>query len=156
MGGRGAGTPSRARGSGRRLEMEHAMKSTSKYTLLCISISILGVGLLVDGAAYFLHTGGNRWPANIAYGRGMALAGNRRAPLQAFAVQVGRGAYGFVLIDPARQSLAVYRLDAGMARLRLMAARQYRYDLRLPDFNNAAPTPAQVKRLLTPAAPPMH
>ena len=63
--------------------------------------------------------------------------------------QLGRSDWGFILADPAHHVLAVYRILPSASRIRLMAVRDYKYDLMLKDFNNSSPTPYQVKKMET-------
>ncbi len=118
--------------------------------LLTAAIALLGFGLVLNAFVNILDRHGT-WPDQVAWGKGLQVVpsgafGN--ADIQAFPVQLGRNIYGFVLLDPSRHAMAVYRLNGAVSRLRLMAARNYRYDLRLKDFNNSSPTPVQVKKLL--------
>ena len=123
--------------------------ATKSNKWLSLAIALLGLGLLSNAVVQLL---GRRsvWPSHAAWGRGVELMSNHpaRNEPEAFPIQMGRGMYGFVLLDPARHSLAVYRVIGSVSRLRLIAARNYRYDLRLKDFNNSAPTPVQVKKLI--------
>jgi hypothetical protein len=123
---------------------------TKSNIWLSVAIALLGAGLLSNAALQLSdHAGG--LSSRAAWGQDVHLitgAGRGHSGIDAFPVQMGRGMYGFVLLDPARHSLAVYRVVGSVSRLRLIAARNYRYDLQLQDFNNSAPTPAQVKKLL--------
>jgi hypothetical protein len=118
---------------------------------LILAVGLLGLGLTLNAMQSFVghHAG---WPSEAAWGREQLTVNptieGDRGGIRAFPVQLGRGMYGFVLLDTRRHSLAVYRLDGAVSRLRLMAARDYRYDLRLKDFDNSSPTPVQVKKLL--------
>lgn len=130
--------------------MGHDNMPTKSYQYISLAIALLGVGLIANAAVQlFDHHGG--WASRTVWGRGVEIApslAGHTGSIQAFPVQMGRSIYGFVLLDPRRHSLAVYRLDGDVSRLRLLAARNYRYDLRLKDFNNSSPTPVQVKKLL--------
>lgn len=70
--------------------------------------------------------------------------------------QLSQKSWGMVVVDTHRQVFCVYRLLEGASRLRLIAARNFRYDLRLKDFNNTAPTPAQIKTMVEHAVSPMQ
>jgi len=66
-------------------------------------------------------------------------------------VQIARDSYGLAMVDTAQQTLWIYELNSrGPAhkRLRLLAARSWRYDRKLEEFNTDEPTPRQVKMLL--------
>ena len=83
-----------------------------------------------------------------------AVAQNRAADsrsLQAIPGQIGRDAYGVFLVDNESGRMAVYELlpDGKAGRkLRLVAARNVAYDLRLDDYNNADPLPRDVRTLV--------
>ncbi len=65
-------------------------------------------------------------------------------------VQVGRDAYGLVMVDTIGKTLWVYEINARAPknRLRLLAAREWQYDQLLTEYNTGEPRPRQVKKLL--------
>ena len=66
-------------------------------------------------------------------------------------VQVERDSYGIAMVDTVGQTLWIYELNSrGPAhnRLKLLAARSWRYDRLLQQYNTAEPKPEQVKMLL--------
>jgi hypothetical protein len=66
-------------------------------------------------------------------------------------IQLERGNYGLAMVDTAGQTLWVYQLNStgpGYNRLQLLAARSWRYDRLLQQYNVADPKPQQVKMLL--------
>lgn len=66
-------------------------------------------------------------------------------------VQIGRDSYGLAMVDTIGQTLWIYELNTRGPthnRLRLLAARSWRYDRLLQQFNTAEPKPEQVKMLL--------
>ncbi|NNM87702.1 MAG: hypothetical protein HKL95_04195 [Phycisphaerae bacterium] len=69
-------------------------------------------------------------------------------------LRLGDKSWGLVLVDRRQRVFCVYRFLESASRLRLVAARDYRYDLRLHDYNNTAPTPAQVKAMVSSMLPP--
>ena len=115
------------------------------------------------------HETGTRWflPAFIVLGvlclffisSKLGLPGSARAQLQAPAengiivvpVQLGRDSYGVAMVDTVGQTMWIYEINTrGPAhnRLRLLAARSWRYDRLLQRYNTAEPTPEQVRILL--------
>ena len=61
------------------------------------------------------------------------------------------------LIDTKKRAFALYRIDTNKGAVKLEAARQYRWDLELDQFNNQAPEPADVEarvKALVPATTP--
>lgn len=66
-------------------------------------------------------------------------------------VQIERDSYGLAMVDTSSQTLWIYELNShGPAhnRLKLLAARSWRYDRLLQQYNTTEPTPEQVKILL--------
>ena len=66
-------------------------------------------------------------------------------------VQIERDSYGLAMVDTLGQTLWVYELNShGPAhnRLRLLAARSWRYDKLLQQYNTSEPKPEQIKILL--------
>jgi hypothetical protein len=65
----------------------------------------------------------------------------------------GGAASQLYLIDTRSQSFAVYRVDAARGTVKLEAARQYRGDLRLTEFNNLPPEVAAVEAMVATTTP---
>lgn len=64
-------------------------------------------------------------------------------------VQIGRTSSGLAVVNFSRKKLWVYELNRdGTARIRLLAARDFRYDELLPEYNSSDPTPNQVRDIL--------
>ncbi len=66
-------------------------------------------------------------------------------------VQIGRDSYGLAMVDTVGQTLWIYELNSrgpAHSRLNLLAARSWRYDRLLQQYNTAEPKPEQVKILL--------
>jgi len=67
------------------------------------------------------------------------------------AIQIGRDDYGIAMVDRASETIWIYEIISrgpAQSRLRLLAARSWKYDRRLEDLNNAEPRPEQIKLLL--------
>jgi len=62
--------------------------------------------------------------------------------------QFSRDTFGCYLMDIDAQTLAVYRFDPLQNILKLAAARNFRYDRKLGNFNVGTPTPDEVRQLL--------
>jgi hypothetical protein len=56
--------------------------------------------------------------------------------------------WGCYVMDVDAQTLIAYQWFPGEKKLRLVAARNFRHDRRLHDFNTDSPTPADVAKLL--------
>ena len=66
-------------------------------------------------------------------------------------IQIDRDRYGLAMVDEASETVWIYEINsrgAGENRLRLLAARSWKYDRRLEDLNNAEPRPEQIRMLL--------
>jgi hypothetical protein len=73
------------------------------------------------------------------------------AAVFAVPVQIARDSYGLVMVDTAAQTLWVYEMNSrgpAFNRLRLLAARSWRYDRLLQQYNTGEPTPEQVRTLV--------
>ena len=62
--------------------------------------------------------------------------------------QITKDSYGLYLVDTKRQALCIYQWLPGSRKLRLMAARNFKYDVQLDEYNADKPTPSEVKRLV--------
>jgi hypothetical protein len=56
--------------------------------------------------------------------------------------------FGCYLMDIDAQTLCAYQFSPGDKQLRLIAARNFRWDRRLGNFNTEKPTPEEVKQLV--------
>lgn len=63
--------------------------------------------------------------------------------------QLSVNTWGCYVMDVDAQTLCAYRWFEGDKKLRLVAARNFRNDRRLHNFNTDHPTPAEVEKLLT-------
>ena len=66
-------------------------------------------------------------------------------------VQIGRDSYGLAMVDTVGETLWIYELSSRGPthnRLELLAARSWRYDRLLQQYNTAEPKPEQVRILL--------
>ena len=66
-------------------------------------------------------------------------------------VQIARDSYGLAMVDTVSQTLWIYELNSRgpvHKRLRLLAARSWRYDRLLQELNTDRPKPEEVKMLL--------
>lgn len=62
--------------------------------------------------------------------------------------QFASNTFGCYLMDVDAQTLAAYQWFPGEKKMRLVAARSFRYDRMLGEFNTDTPTPPEVKALL--------
>jgi hypothetical protein len=69
---------------------------------------------------------------------------------------LSRESYGVYLVDPQQGRICLYEYQANRRQLRLLAVRNFTYDLRLDEYNTD-PSPSEMKQLaeqLEPAAAP--
>lgn len=62
--------------------------------------------------------------------------------------QIGPQSYGTYLMDIDSQTLMVYQYSQVDGQLRFKAARSFKWDRRLQNFNTPSPTPAEVEELV--------
>jgi hypothetical protein len=97
---------------------------------------------------YLLFTGGRPYNWAGAQQQFQAVTGDN---IMVIPVQLDRDSYGVAMVDTLRETLWIYEVNnRGPAnnRLRLLAARSFRYDRMLEEYNTAEPKPKQVKLLL--------
>ncbi len=121
----------------------------------CAAIALLANGLVM----LFHRTSDQAFPADISLAESAQAAPPMGGAMRMsdgtylLPAQLGRNDWGFLLADPQRHVLAVYRILPSASRIRLLAVRDYRYDLLLKDFNNSSPTPFQVKGMVESTKP---
>lgn len=102
-------------------------------------VASYGVPGLIVGVALAWCAGGRGVSAQGAAG----VPGAESNGTIAFTTSAGGSSQLLYLIDTRNQSFAVYRVDTQAARgagsVKLEAARQYRYDLKLSEYNNLPP-----------------
>jgi hypothetical protein len=117
------------------------MKSiTGKGWLLPVSLSLL---LLL-----LFFAGGQQYNLAGAEAQFQAVSGEH---IIVIPLQLDRDNSGLVMVDTLRETLWIYEINnRGPAhnRLRLLAARSWKYDRLLEEYNTAEPRPKQVKLLL--------
>lgn len=104
--------------------------------------------LVVIGAASLLLVG-NKWgsPANAQVQPQFSGDGS----IMVVPIQTSRDSYGLAMVDTESQTLWIYELNnrgPTRDRLRLLAARSWRYDRLLQRYNTAEPKPEQVRMLV--------
>ena len=77
--------------------------------------------------------------------------------ITAFPIQLERDKYGMAMIDKSNETIWIYEISSrGPTHkiLKLLAARSFKYDKFLTQYNTADPNPDQVKKLLESLAGP--
>ncbi len=62
--------------------------------------------------------------------------------------QISRETYGLYLVDYKNSTICIYQYLPKTRKLRLMAARTYRFDVQLDEYNADNPLPREVKKLV--------
>lgn len=81
----------------------------------------------------------------------LPVAGKNNGTLAFTSTSNGSSAQLLYLIDTDSQALAVYRIDPagkGGASLKLEATRQYKWDLKLSEFNNQSPEVSAIETMV--------
>ncbi len=102
--------------------------------LIAISLSVIAVCLLVEVTA-------SRSQADVETGVGAG------GSLFAVAGKVTSGSYGIYLVDAQKGTMCVYEWLPNVRKLRLMAGRNFTFDLRLDEYNTE-PLPREIKKLV--------
>lgn len=90
--------------------------------------------------------------------QGRLLAGGDTNGTLALVTSPAGSAQWLYLIDTKTRAFAVYRVDPSNPKgaLKLEAARQYQWDLRLEHYNNQAPEPAAIEATVKPLVQSMR
>lgn len=78
-------------------------------------------------------------------------AGTTDSGISVIPVQLTRDSYGLAMVNTVEQTIWLYEIDSRSPahnRLRLLAARSWKYDRLLENYNTADPKPEQVKLML--------
>jgi len=116
------------------------MLRIEKWWLLSVFVVVGILGLLFIGSK-------SGSPANAQ----AELSSDMETGILVIPTQLGRDSYGLAMVDTIGQTMWVYEFNnRGPVhnRLRLLAARNWRYDRLLQQYNTAEPKPEQVKMLL--------
>jgi hypothetical protein len=93
-------------------------------------------GLTWDGSAF-------AQPSGAAGGQMLGARGIYMMP-----AQLGPQVFGLYLMDIDSETITVYRANPDNSRFKLMAARSFKYDRFLMDYNNDKLTPGDVQKLV--------
>ncbi len=114
-----------------------------------------GIGLVAGLAlAWGLGLGSGRTP--VVRAQGQATPHPESAGTVAFTAPAPNSAGQFLyIVDTKTQAFAVYKVDPNDPKgaVRLEAARQYRWDLKMAEYNNQAPEVATIEAMVNGSAP---
>jgi len=135
-----------------------AERGVSRGRLLTAALWCIGIGLLANAAAMVYTARAER-----GYPTELTVVGQAQAQVPAMpgaggppnAMLGARGIYmapaqlspttfGMYLLDLDSSTVCVYRVEAN-SRFRLIAARSFRHDRFVEDFNNEKPTPKEIQ-----------
>ncbi len=105
--------------------------------LIVILLSVIATCLLIEV--------GNGADAALA-DPSVAVAGAGGGVI-AVSAQLTADSYGVYLLDPKRGTMAVYQFQPKTRTLRLMAVRNYGFDVQLDEYNTE-PSPREIKQLV--------
>lgn len=113
-----------------------------------------GLGLL-SGVALCWAFGSGRAPSARAQSAAEAAHAAQAGGTIAFTTTGPDSAQLLYVLDTRAQAFAVYKVDPRDPKgaVKLEAARQYRWDLKLAEFNNQAPEVAHVEAMVGGSAP---
>jgi hypothetical protein len=114
-------------------KLQPAGKAFGARWLTAISLAVVAAFLLAELA----------WPARADDDAGTASGGS----LLAVAGKVNRDCYGLFLVNTRTGTVCVYEWQPAERKLRLMAARNCAFDMRLDEYNTE-PAPREIKKLL--------
>ena len=86
--------------------------------------------------------------ATVGTASAQVTSGSSPMGITAVAGQVTSDSYGIYLIDTENGTMAVYQWLPNVRKLRLMAARNYGFDLKLDEFNSDDPSPRDIRQLV--------
>jgi hypothetical protein len=120
---------------------------------LTLALSLIGLGLLANAAILLTH---NRLPditldrAALAQATPAAQPGQQLGArgIYMMPAQLGPMSYGLYLMDVDSGTICIYKALPDSNRFTLMAARSFKYDRFLEDFNNDKPRPKEVQKLI--------
>ena len=115
------------------------------YVNAAFLLAVLAVLLTRDGSPRFIP---------VALGQATPTAQQPSAPIAGGAglflmpAQMSENVWGCYIMDVDQQTLCAYSVTGNPPQLKLMAARDFRFDRRLKNYNTSHPQPLEVKNLV--------
>ena len=126
------------------------MRDRRRPATLTLALWANAAAMALVAVALLAHGNGPSFPAvlpaAVAQQQPMPIAGG--AGLFLMPAQFSQRAWGAYVMDVDAQTLIAYKFDPAATQLQLVAARDFRYDRRLTNFNAGAPTPQDVRRIV--------
>jgi len=107
--------------------------------------AVLGIGVLVAAGMAF------DWPPPVMAQRPAAPPVRETAGDGGLIAVPGTTADNgqlITLVDPRSRSMAVYRIEAGSGKIKLLAVRALSWDLQIMQLNSENPSPQEIRSLL--------
>jgi hypothetical protein len=129
-----------------------------RVTPMAIALGLVGLGLVANAVVMAIKPAGSVYPETLTFdqkafaqsGGGPGAVGpaiNTRG-IYMMPAQLGTNSWGVYLLDLDSSTIVVYKTDPVANRFKLMAARSWKSDRFLEDFNNESPTPKDVARMV--------
>jgi hypothetical protein len=117
------------------------MVSGTQKRWFYLALMVLGAGLVFFAGSRLSSSASAKGAAQAVTQDGIMVVG----------VQLERDSYGLAMVETVGQTLWIYEINKhgpSHNRLKLLAARSWRYDRLLKQYNTAEPKPEQVRLLL--------
>lgn len=122
--------------------------SGSRPAASALTLAALLLGALAGGLVVALAGGDSRAVAQDAVGPATGgAAGAAGNDTYVVAGQIANDTYGLYVVDLARKRICAYQWTVSPRKLRLMAVRNYAFDLGLEDYNTEK-SPREIKELV--------
>jgi len=125
------------------------MRRSHRHNKLSLALFASAFALALIALALFAKNE-DRFPSVIpaAYGQNGQAAIGGGAGVFVVPAQFGSNFYGCYIMDVDAQTICAYQMFPGEHNFRLIAARSFKYDRRLNNYNTATPSPLEVKALV--------
>lgn len=125
------------------------MRRSHRHNKLSLALFANAFALALIALALFARNE-DRFPSVIpaAYGQPGQAAIGGGAGVFVVPAQFGSNFYGCYIMDIDAQTICAYQMFPGEHNFRLIAARSFKYDRRLNNYNTATPSPLEVKALV--------
>lgn len=108
---------------------------------------LIGVSLMVIAAVMVLRLDADLGaPGNAAFGQAVSSSGLRG--VYSFSAQLNKETFGVYMVDVDAMTIWLYKYDSRKGCLKLEAARTWRYDRYLKDYNTCDPSPYDIEQLI--------
>lgn len=110
----------------------------------CIGLMIAGIVGSQQSATHAQNSVGTRVGVQAP---GNSVQGNNYLLMSSLDTEEGQQ---LTVIDVKTKAICVYLIQRGSGEIKLLSARNARWDFELDEFNSANPTPREIQRLIQP------